>query len=79
MLKVDLKFKYNNEKYCVVDKNDKIDRYDLDALDYYYMSGPMSCDCVRSNLIRQQCDVSFPIMPCGNKIILEGFGYILSP
>jgi hypothetical protein len=63
MLEVDLRFKYNNKEYCVVDKNDKIDRYDLDALDYYYMSGPMSCDCVRSNLIRQQCDVSFPIMP----------------
>jgi len=34
------------------------------------LKGRLSCDCGRSALIQEYCDTAFPILKCGNKIVL---------
>jgi hypothetical protein len=39
---------------------------DLDSV----LKGRLSCDCMKSMLIREYCDPGFPALKCGNKIVL---------
>ena len=34
------------------------------------LKGRLSCDCMKSSLIREFCDPTFPKLKCGNKIVL---------
>jgi hypothetical protein len=41
-----------------------------EASDYQWRDGNYSCDCNRSDFIQDQCDGSFPDLPCGETIVL---------
>ncbi len=66
-------FAYQDKEYTY--KHEFADPNDPDwtteqLAEYMYVGGNYSCDCSRSDLIREYCDETFPEMECGEKIEL---------
>lgn len=58
-------FKYEGHTY--ITRNDFGPEYPVDAVHYMYEDGNYSCDCNRSNFIRE-IDPNFPHLNCGSEI-----------
>ena len=60
---------YNGKQYqCHEEYDDKVCE---EGIEFRHMEGNDSCDCNRSRMIHSQCDNTFLVMGCGNKIRLE--------
>lgn len=61
MAQAQVTFGFESSRYSFVESDDTL------------LKGRLSCDCVRSELIRQHCDVSFPAMSCGTRISVVSY------
>ena len=58
MTRTSLTFSYFGKSYTFSGELDRV------------LKGRLSCDCMKSGLIREYCDPTFPALKCGNKIVL---------
>ena len=40
------------------------------------LKGWLSCDCMKSELIREKCDPEFPSLHCGNEIVVVAVAHV---
>ena len=69
---VSITLEYEGQRFVVEDRRNTDDDYDesLLLIEFDWYENNMSCDCNRSQFIRDQCDSSFPDMQCGERIKL---------
>ena len=41
-----------------------------------HLRGRLSCDCMKSELIRENCDPEFPPLKCGNQIMVVSLVHV---
>jgi hypothetical protein len=64
--------RYQGETYTVTDTDELYADWDFTEFMWTGAGSVFACDCLRSQLIAQQCvpDAPFPALPCGHQITL---------
>jgi len=66
-----LTLQYQGRDYSI--EYDSGEGYPEEAVRYMFFEGNYSCDCNKSLFIQQQCDMAFPMLPCGDEIKITQF------
>ncbi len=70
MQKIFITLKYKGKEYNLKDDHEY---EDLGNAIWLWEEGNFGCDCNRSQFIKEQCDMDFPLLECGETIDMTSF------
>jgi len=64
MLRTSVTLSYGERLYTIAPESER------------QLRGWLSCDCMKSELIREKCDPEFPALRCGNEIVVVAVAHV---